>query len=62
MKFHIRQNFAHTKPPIYITITLLILSSTLTSQIPAAMVVKAVDGDDGDEDLASSQQSTAGNY
>ncbi|MGH9911615.1 MAG: discoidin domain-containing protein, partial [Nitrososphaeraceae archaeon] len=62
MKFHIRQNFAHTKPPIYITITLLILSSTLTSQIPAAMVVKAVDGDDGDDDLASSQPSTAGKY
>jgi hypothetical protein len=38
-------------------IALLILSSTLTSQIPA---VKAVEGDDGDEDLASS--SAAGKY
>lgn len=62
MKFHIRQNFARTKPPIYITITLLILSSTLTSQIPAAMFVKAVEGDDGDEDLASSQPSAAGKF
>lgn len=62
MKFHIRQNLARTKPPIYITITFLILSSTLTSQIPAAMFVKAVEGDDGDEDLASSQPSAAGKY
>ena len=62
MKFHIRQNFARTKPTIYMIIALLILSSTLTSQIPAAMVVKAVEGDDGDEDLASSPPSAAGKY
>jgi hypothetical protein len=43
-------------------IALLILSSTLTSQIPAAMVVKAVEGDDGDEELTSSPPSAAGKY
>ena len=62
MKFHIRQNFARTKPTIYMIMALLILSSTLTSQIPAAMVVKAVEGDDGDEELTSSPPSAAGKY
>ncbi len=52
MKFHIRQNLARTKLPIYITITLLILTSTLTSQIPATMFLKAAEGVEGDEDLA----------
>ncbi len=56
MKSHIRQNIARTKAPIYIVITLLILTSTLTSQIPAAMVFATVEGDEGDEELASSLQ------
>ncbi len=57
MKFHIRQNLARTKLPIYITITLLILTSTLTSQIPAAMFVTADDGVEGDEDYTMSSPS-----
>ncbi len=51
MKFHIRQSLAHTKLPIYITITLLLVSSTLTSQIPAAVFAKAAAGGEGDDDL-----------
>ena len=62
MKSHIRQNIARTKAPIYIAMTLLILSSTLTSQIPAAMVFATVEGDEGDEELASSLQGTAEKY
>lgn len=50
VKFHIRQNLARTKLPINITIVLLILTSTLTSQIPSIMLVRAAEGDDGDED------------
>jgi subtilisin family serine protease len=50
MKFHIRQNLAHTKLPIFITITLLILSSTLTSQIPAAVFARAAVDDEGKKD------------
>ena len=52
MKFHIRQNLTPTRLPIYITITLLILTSTLTSHIPVAMFVRAAEVVDGDEDLA----------
>ena len=62
MKSHIRQNIARTKAPIYIAITLLILTSTLTSQIPAAMVFATVEGDEVDEELASSLQGTAEEY
>ena len=62
MKSHIRQNIARTKAPIYIAITLLILTSTLTSQIPAAMVFATVEGDEVDEELASSLQGTAEKY
>ncbi|MGB7661318.1 MAG: S8 family serine peptidase [Nitrososphaeraceae archaeon] len=62
MKPHIRQNIARTKAPIYIVITLLILTSTLTSQIPAAMVFATVEGDEVDEELASSLQGTAEEY
>ena len=51
MKFHIRQNLTPTRLPIYITITLLILTSTLTS-LPVAMFVRAAEVVDGDEDLA----------
>jgi subtilisin family serine protease len=52
MKFHFRQNLVHAKLPIYITITLFILTSTVTSQIPSAISVKADEGIEGDEDLA----------
>ncbi|MFZ0555515.1 MAG: discoidin domain-containing protein, partial [Nitrososphaeraceae archaeon] len=62
MKSHIRQNIARTKAPIYIAITLLILTSTLTSQIPAAMVFATVEGDEVDEELASSLQGAAEEY
>ncbi|MGB8087272.1 MAG: S8 family serine peptidase, partial [Nitrososphaeraceae archaeon] len=47
---------------IYIAITLLILTSTLTSQIPAAMVFATVEGDEVDEELASSLQGAAEEY
>jgi subtilisin len=62
MKSHIRQNIARTKAPIYIAVTLLILTSTLTSQIPAAMVFATVERDEVDEELASSLQGTAEEY
>ena len=62
MKSHIRKNIARTKAPIYIAITLLILSSTLTSQIPAAMVSATAEGGEEDEELASSLQGTAEEY
>ena len=59
MKFHIRQNLARTQLLIYLTITLLILGSTITSQIPAAMFVKADEdeGDAGDDDSERSSSS-----
>ncbi len=59
MKFHIRQNLTPTRLPIYITITLLILTSTLTSHIPVAMYVRAAEVVDGDEDLAMPTSSSA---
>jgi subtilisin family serine protease len=64
MKFHIRQYLARTRPPIYFTITLLILTSTLTSQISATMFVKAAEADEADEDFAmlSSSPSIADKY
>jgi subtilisin len=57
MKFHIRHNLARTQLLIYLTITLLILGSTLTSQVPAAMFVKADEGDGGDDDSGRSSSS-----
>ncbi len=61
MKFHIRQKLTPTRLPIYITITLLILTSTLTSHIPVAMFVRAAEGVGGDEELAMPTSSSPSN-
>jgi subtilisin len=57
MKLGIRQSFAGDKLSKHVIITLLILTSTLTSQIPSAMFVRADEGDRGDDDLAMSTSS-----
>jgi subtilisin family serine protease len=58
MKIHIRQKLTPTRLPIYITITLLILTSTLTSHIPIAMFVRADEGVGGDENLVTPTSSS----
>ena len=50
MEFQLRKNHIHTKLPIYVTIALLILTSTMTSQIPSIMFVRAAEGDDEEDD------------
>jgi subtilisin len=57
MKLRIRQSFACDRLSKYVIMTLLILTSTLTSQIPSAMFVRADEGDRGDDDLAMSTSS-----
>lgn len=63
MKFRIRQNIVCDRLSMPIIITLLILTSTVTSQ-PLTMFVKADEGDEGSKDLAmsSSSQTTADRY
>jgi subtilisin len=60
MKSRIGQNLTATRLSIYITITLLILTSTLTSHIPVAMFVRA-EGVGENEDLAMPTSSSLSN-